>query len=331
MNCLALLASLAAANFALAGPVTLSWSAQDPGAGLCLTNGSPLAIGSTVRLGYFDLAAGELDARFADPVDLASHFTVLATTTVGSFAGQSFLEAPDLNQSGTTLAEAPGCFAANLNFTPAANPAALDGKRCYIWAMNAATVPAASYHGIYSHHAWIINAGGFGNIQWDLSQVSVSDPRDLILGHRGPQVSPVVGGSVLRLTNTAQLRIDRSDADSDGASALLEEAFAMDPTHADGAKLPRLRTTTGQAALAFTRKAGGVTVADGSYTAAGLRYIIEMSSDLKGWTPCQSATQPALTVQPGTTAGTEDVTLTLTAENLAAGCQFARVRIERVE
>ncbi len=309
---------------------TLTWSAQDAGGCLGLTNGSPLAVGSTVRLGYFDLEPGQLEPLFSEPATLNAHFTVLATARIGSFEAETFVNAPELDTAGVVELTAPGCFASSIVFTAAANPTAVDGKRCYVWAMNGATVAASSHHGIFSHHAWVLNSNRFGATQWDLSQVSAADPQDLILGHRGPQVSSLLGGTMLRLTNTAQLKIDLADTDADGTPGLLEEAFAMNPHQPDSSKLPKIATTDGLPSLAFTRKAGGVTATDGSYTAEGLRYVIEMSADLKTWAPCAS-TEPALSVQPGTEPGTEVVSVALTPDNLLAGCQFARVRVERVQ
>jgi hypothetical protein len=325
--CLGLVAGESQANVLS----TLTWSAQDAGGCLSLTNGSPLAVGSTVRLGYFDLEPTELESLFTDPAALNSHFTVLATAHVGSFEAETFVNAPELDSTGITEVSAPGCFASSVVFTSAANTSELDGKRCYVWAMNGATVAASSHHGIFSHQAWILNSNRFGATQWDLSQVSATNPQDVILGHRGPQISQFLGGTMLRLTNTAQLKVDVSDVDADGTPALLEEAFAMNPTQPDSSKLPKITTAAGRAALSFTRRAGGTTASDGAYTAEGLRYVIEMSADLKTWAPCASTEQPTLSVQPGTESGTEDVTLALTPENLLAGCQFARVRIERVQ
>lgn len=289
---------------ALAGnpPSTLSWSAQDSGAGISLTDGSPLSVGAIVRLGYFDLDADQLEALFCDPAVLESHFTTLASAKVGSFESQTFLGAPELNSSGISESGAAGAFAATLNFTPAGGASDLNGKRCYIWAMNASSVAASTYHGIFSHHTWIINSNTFGGTQWDLSQVSATDPQDVILGHRGPQVSAILGGPVLRLTNTSQLKIDISDDDKDGTPALLETAFAMNPAKPDSDKLPKIATNQGRPALSFTRKSGGVTASDGSYTADGLRYVIEMSSDLKTWAPCESPPHTPSKCNPAPTA-----------------------------
>ncbi len=331
-SCLLLLVSLiAGSGIASAGPATLSWSGQDKGAALGLTNGTPLAVGATVRLGYFDLDALALEPLFAEPELLNTHFTTLATTQVGNFEAQTYVGAPELNTTGFTYVEAPGCFAASLVFTPAANEAAAHGKRCFIWAMNGGNVTASTHHGIFSHHAWVLNTNFFGAVQWDLSQVSATDARDVILGHRGPQISSLIGGTVLRLTNTAQLKMDLSDDDADGTPALLEEAFAMNPTQADAGMLPKITSLAGRPALSFTRKAGGVSSSDGAYTAGGLRYGIELSADLQLWTPCPPTAQGMLEVLPGTVPGTESVTMALTPESVEAGCRFARVRVERVQ
>jgi hypothetical protein len=283
-----------------------------------------------VRLGYFDISDAELEPLFSEPVMLDSHFTVLASAVVGSFEAMTFVGASELNAPGLAEPAAAGSFTASIIFTPAANAAAADGKRCFIWAMNANTVSASTQHGIYSDHTWIMNSTRFGATQWDLSQVSAADAQDIILGHRGPQISPSMGGTILRMTNTAQLKLDLADTDKDGTPGLLEEAFAMDQAVADSQKLPKLSTRAGRPALTFTRQAGGTTASDGSYTAHGLRYSIEMSADLLTWLPCSAEEHPALNVTQNSD-GTEQVSLALTPENVISGCQFARVRVERVQ
>jgi hypothetical protein len=314
---------------AAAGTSTLFWSAQDTGSGLCLVNGTPLPVGTSVRLGYFDLAAPDLEPLFTEPTVLNTHFTVLASATIGSFESQTYVGSAALNAPGTVDPAAVGAFAASIIFTPAANQVALDGKRCYVWAMNGTTVASSTQHGIFSHATWILNSNYFGAVQWDLGQVSAADPRDVILGHRGPQLSTIVGGTALRLTNTAQLKIDVADTDKDGSPGLLEEAFAMDPSVADSEKMPRISASSGTPSLRFTRKSGGTLSADGAYTAAGLRYTMEASTDLRTWIICPNANLTASATPE--TATTESISLQLTPATLPLGCRFARVRVERVQ
>ena len=214
---------------AIAGPVTLTWSAQEAGSALCQNTGTPLALGSKVRLGYFDLEPEQIRPLFTNPAALDAHFTELASATIGNFESQTFVGSPELNVAGTTYSQAAGCFAASVVFTPSVNAATVDGKRCYVWAMNAGSLPTATQHGIFSSHLWVLNSQGFGNTNWDLSQVSATDPTDLLLGGRGPQVSEVVGGTVLRLTDTAQLKSDEADDDHDGHAPAVVLANSIGP------------------------------------------------------------------------------------------------------
>lgn len=313
---------------AIAGPVTLTWSAQEAGSALCQNTGTPLALGSKVRLGYFDLEPEQIRPLFTNPSALDGHFTELASANIGNFEAQTFVGTPELNVAGTTYSQAAGCFAASVVFTPSVNAATVDGKRCYIWAMNGSSLASATQHGIFSSHLWVLNSQGFGNTNWDLSQVSASDPTDLLLGGRGPQVSAVVGGTVLRLTDTSQLKADEADDDHDGASGLLESAFSMNPAVADNGKLPQIEMKDGIPCFQFSRKPSGTTASDGSYAAGGFRYQVEISPDLKQWQVFVPAANMVETT-PDPETGSEKVCLHLSGESLPEGFIFARVRVER--
>ena len=315
----------------VAGPVTLTWSAQEAGSALCLADGTPLASGQKVRLGYFDVSPEEVRGHFMEVAYLQAHFTELAATTTGQFEGQTFVGAPELSTAGVGLPEAGACFAGSVTFTPVVNLASVDGRRCYMWAMNGPNLEQATQYGIFSSRNWVLHASGFGATQWDLSQVSATDPADVLLGRRGPQTSLLVGGPVLRLANVSQMLSDVSDEDHDGANGLLEVAFAMDPTHADSSKLPQLVLRNGHPCLEFQRKISGVAMADGSYLAGGFRYVVEVSENLQDWQPCNANDPAALAILPGASATTELASLQLNPSALPVGCQFARVRVERVE
>jgi hypothetical protein len=282
-------------------------------------------------MGYFDLTADQVRAHFTEPTFLNAHFLTLGETTLGSFEAQSFVGAPELSVAGVSYPDVGGCFAASVIFTPASNVAAIDGMRCYVWAMNASTVAGASEHGIFSDATWVLHPDGFGAALWDLSQVSSVDANDVLLGNRGPQTSLIVGGTVLRLTNTSQLQSDAADIDHDGASGLLEAAFLMDPNVPDSPKLPQILIRNGQACLEFQRKSGGIAAADGSYIADGLRYIVEVSENLHAWHPHNATDAATLTVLPSAAPGAEMASLQLRPSSIPAGSQFARVRVERIE
>ena len=265
------------------GPLTLTWSAQESGSALCLAEGTPLAVGQKVRLGYFDISQEEIQSNFTHPLMLAAHFHSLAETEIGSFESHTYVGIPELATGGISFPVAVGSFASRVIFTPSTESTEMDGQRCYVWAMDAATVEASSQHGIFSHLSWILDLNTFGSLQWDLSQVSATDPGDILLGSRGPQVSIEVGGPVLRLTDTTQLLLDQADDDQDGTSALLEFAFAMDPTTPDSQKLPQISLRNGKPSLEFQRKSSGMVAKDGSYVADGLRYVVETSVNLRNW------------------------------------------------
>lgn len=326
-----ILLAAASALPVVAGPVTLTWGAQERGSALCQTNGIPLDSTSVVRLGYFDISPEQIQQLFAEPVELDTHFTTLASSTITAFGGVDHSGLPLLSTPGTFHPEAGGCFAASLILSPLANSSLSDGQRCYIWVMNNASVADATEHGVISDHTWVLNLGGFGPLSWDLSEATSGDPSDLVLGHRGPQSSPLVGGKILRLINTAQLKVDRSDDDRDGVSNLLENAFVMDPGLPDSAKLPRISLQGPHAKLNYIRKSGGVSASDGSYTAGGLRYTVEVTCDLNTWITYTTNNPAYLLVTPATDPNTENVSITLSANAASGACLFARVRVERVE
>lgn len=315
----------------MAGPVTLTWSAQEPGSALCQANGIPLNSNSIVRLGYFDISPEQIRELFAEPIQLDAHFTTLASSTITAFGGVEHHGLPLLTTPGTIHPEASGCFAANLVLSPVPGSSLPDGQRCYIWVMNNALVASATEHAILSDHTWILDSSGFGPQAWDLSQATSGDSSDLVLGHRGPQISPLVGGKVLRLTNTAQLKVDRSDNDKDGVPSLLENAFSMDTEVPDANKLPRVTVQGAQPKLNYVRKSGGISTSDGSYTGGGLRYTVEVTCDLKTWTTYTTNNPAHLLVTPGVDPNTENVSVMISPPDASSACLFARVRVERVE
>ena len=311
------------------GPFTLTWSAQESGSALCLANGTPLAVGQKVRLGYFDISQEEVQSNFTQPMMLAAHFHSLAETDIGSFESQTFVGFPELSTSGVNFPEAFGSFASSIIFAPSTESTEMDGQRCYVWAMDSATVEASNEHGIFSHDSWVLELNTFGSSQWDLGQVTSTNPADILLGSRGPQVSLEVGGTVLRLTNTSQLLLDQQDNDHDGVSALLENAFAMDPATPDSSQLPQITLRSGKPSLEFQRKSGGLISADGSYVADSLRYVVEISEDLHDWRPYDANSPAVLSISPGTSPGLELVSINLNPGAEATSARFARVRIER--
>jgi len=318
---------LASAN---PSPFTLTWSAQESGSALCLADGTPLASGQKVRLGYFDISPQEIQSHFTQPAFLAAHFHMLAEAEIGSFESQTFVGFPELSTSGVRFPQAVSSFASSIVFTPSPESTEMDGKRCYVWAMDAATAETSVQHGIFSHSFWVLNLNTFGTGQWDLSQVAATNPDDVLLGSRGPQISAEVGGTVLRMTNISQESLDQADDDQDGAIFLLETAFAMDPTTRDSQKLPQIVLRNARPCLEFERLSGGQIAADGSYTANGLRYIVETSQNLQDWLPYDTSGAAVLTTVPGSSPDTEAVSIQLQPASETADLHFARVRIERI-
>ena len=312
------------------GPFTLTWGAQESGSCLCLANGEPLSAGQKVRIGYFDISQQEIKLHSSQPSLLAAHFHVLSEAGIGSFEGQTFVGFPELSTSGISIPEALGSFASSIIFTPSSEASEMDGKRCYVWAMNGATVDASSQHGIFSHSSWVLDLNSFGSGQWDLSQVSAANPGDVLLGTRGPQISAQVGGPVLRMMNTSQMLADQADDDHDGAPGLLEAAFAMNPATPDSSKLPQITLRHGSPCLEFQRRSGGLTSQDSAYTAGDLRYFVETSANLQQWLPYDTSGPGILSALPGSSPGMEAISIQLNAGTGAASAQFARVRIERI-
>lgn len=311
-------------------PFTLTWSAQESGSALCLADGTPLASGQKVRLGYFDISPQEIQVHFTQPAFLASHFHMLAEAEIGSFESQTFVGFPELSSSGVSFPQAVGSFASSIVFTPSTESTEMDGQRCYVWAMDAGTPEASIQHGLFSHASWVLNLNTFGSSQWDLSQVSATNPDDVLLGSRGPQISAEVGGTVLRMTNISQESLDQADDDQDGAIFLLESAFAMDPTTRDSQKLPQIALREAKPCLEFERLSGGQVASDGSYIANGLRYTVEISENLQNWRPYDTSGPAVLSTLPGSSPGTEAVSIQLHPVSETTDLHFARVRIERI-
>lgn len=126
---------------------------------------------------------------------------------------------------------------------------------------------------------------------------------------------------------------DEVDNDLDGQVNLLEQAFGTDKNSATSIKFPKssLVQVSGQNYLgySFSRRKGGTgTAAD--YTASGVRYLVEMSSDLASWSPAGANVVQVSVVDDGN-GTTETITIRLTtAPSPSALKSFLRLRTIRL-
>jgi hypothetical protein len=115
--------------------LTVNWAAATDN-GLCLLDGTPLAVGNEIRLGAFDFANtadGGLESSIqpfltsGNLVGLASHFTIFDTAHIGTdaFAG---------NLGTVPLAARVGLFEKSSGGVSLLSTSVLFGKQMFLWA-----------------------------------------------------------------------------------------------------------------------------------------------------------------------------------------------------
>jgi hypothetical protein len=112
------------------------------------------------------------------------------------------------------------------------------------------------------------------------------------------------------------------DPDSDNLANLLEYAFGLNPRTADSTPLYSIKPHPSYSDILIVRypqREGGSGTLGADYTADGLRYTVEVSTDLQTWTPYnQIAGLSSSIVTDSLGTGFESVTITLNTHGVLA-------------
>ncbi len=192
------LASMAGiAGHAPAQPVTITFSAQEPGSVLGLADGSgELPVESLVRVGYFSIPHDQVLARLDTPSLLEPSFTQLASTRIGYFGGFTGLDNngavfENYEEPGGPNREGPGLFAHSLTYDPEAM--GLRATQFYLWVVDTPVFEDATEFGLFSHSGWTSSPNTPGESIYEVNQVNPFDPMDLLHADRGPELSSIAG------------------------------------------------------------------------------------------------------------------------------------------
>ena len=309
---------------ALASPQTITWSAQNPGAGLGSAAGSALQEGAVVRLGYFLITPEEIDTVFDDVGFLESQFIEVGRERVGNFGGVVHGERVETAPASFNV---PGAFAQTITVDSDSIP--LDA-RFFIWATDAATIPAITEQALFSSSDWRLSSLPATALQWGIENVSPR-PRskdDFYFGVQGPEHSEQVGGLLNKLLAVMPPELgpgDQEDPDGNGVVALLEEAFAVTDSAKAHVSLPHM---TAADTLIFHRKPNGSGDDWALYLADGIEYRIEASIDLETWQLASKFVELVDRKATITESGAEQVSLRF---DRATGTRhFFRIRVLRV-
>jgi len=309
---LCLISAWSLAPIAAAGPLSLTWGAQGPGAALASAAGKELPPGCLVRLGFFDQPLHLVQEKAWDPAALEPHFTELARAHTGQFDGRQF-----------TIT---GSFAQTMALNSSQLPPSLAQRTFCVWAGNSSSLTTATEIGIFSSSKWKLSSNQVGGLVWDLGQV---EEDGIIVGLSSPTQSPTLGGQMNQLISVQTL-LDTSDADGDGVERLLEEALGMNPALADADWMPAAveLELSGQVqpGYRYRRPTAGTPVNGATYAAAGFLYTVEVSDDLKTWRTDPSACMVFETEPAG--EGFEIATLGA-APGAASIPEFYRLKVER--
>lgn len=295
------------------GPLSVTWGAQSAGGALATADGRELPPGCLVRLGFFDLPLARVQETAWDPVFLDAHFTEIARSAVGQFAGAAL--------------DVSGGFAHTFASESLRLIPQIANRPLCVWAFNAATPAEATETGIFTSPVWNIRLNHLGSLIWDLSQI---DPSGLVVGALSPTESPTLGGQMNQLASIYHLW-DQSDLDRDGVTSLLEDAFGMNPDAPDAGLLPALVVveeggTQGTLGYQFRCVSGGTQVSAVVYETVDFRYLVEVSNDLRNWRVDPAACQ--LHNRHPAAAGFDLLTLRPTP-SLSSSPDFYRLKVER--
>ena len=187
-----------------AEPVTITFSAQQPGSGLAHADGIELPAESSVRFGYFSIPFEQVVAGIGTPSLLESSFIELAATRIGYFGGSTVLD-----ESGNVFSNseppspwegAPGLFGHTLTYDPAAM--GLMATRYFLWVSDTPDAGSATEFGLFSDADWTSPA--FGEATYDVSTVNPANPLDLYAADRGPEVSTIPAFGALNKLRTIE-------------------------------------------------------------------------------------------------------------------------------
>lgn len=182
------LAGLLAVTAARADETTITYSAQL--AGLADEAGDPLASGSLVRFGLFDMDAAQILANINNLSALETAFLELSTGSVGVFGDQDF--------------GVDAVFAGDVSLDPELTgtgdgyPSGVVGERLFMWVFNAPDVESATQQGIFSDAEWLMPNGG--TFSFDLSEVVPGQVGDFYYGGDRMMVSTPELGSNFPVT-----------------------------------------------------------------------------------------------------------------------------------
>lgn len=201
---LGLVLCCAAAAPLTAEPVTITFSAQQPGSGLAHADGTELPAESSVRFGYFSVPFEQVVAGVGTPSLLESSFIQLAATRIGYFGGSTVLDESgnvfENSEPPSPWEGAPGLFGHTLTYDPAAM--GLMATRYFLWVTDTADASGATEFALFSDADWTSPA--FGEATYDVSTVNPVNPLDLYAADRGPEISSVPGFGALNKLRTIE-------------------------------------------------------------------------------------------------------------------------------
>ncbi len=187
------------ASASQAGPFTVTFSAQNNGSPLGLSNGTDLPTGSLVRFGYFTIPLNDVLAKFDQISLLNGCFVELAYTQIGMFGGSTSLNndfSVASRSDGLSTPGAVGVFAHNVTFDAQAMNL-IGTTNFWIWAFNTDSINTATEHGMFSADSWTTSS--FGTAVFDVGDTSPSDPTDIYQATKGPEQSSLELGTLNKL------------------------------------------------------------------------------------------------------------------------------------
>lgn len=320
-------ATLSVAHGAIADPHTVTWSAQNPGAGLGDQAGVELAPGTVVRLGYFAITPEQVAAAFDDVAYLDTQFVEAGREVIGNFGGIYIGNQVEKMSSGF---EVRGAFAQTLTLDAESIP---EGSRFYVWVADTQDPRRVRAQALFSDMDWQVASEQVTPLQWGIESVHPADAEDVYLAVFGPETSVTVGGKLNKLRAIDKSKVtpgDLEDPDGNGIVVLLEEAFLVDDSTTAHTNLPYMAAAD---VLVYNRKSGGQATGWDRYRAGDLEYRIEVTSDFRNWQLASEVLGEAAITATALATGGERVALRFAAlaalADAGAGVYF-RVHVQRI-